>query len=369
MAALQDAGRRQRVVLGGELVIVSLDPTLNPGHGFTRQRPRRACHWLALRQTTQLHVWVHPDVLARPGPKVELLADHYLRHILSRTAAGIYIGAMPAGETTSALALVYDGRCIVKVADYHNLPPMQVPKRLAADLAAIAADLTREHPGLPVTTLAPLGQDCAVGQRHVPEQVLFRRARPARLNSSVERASGAWVLVAALAACGPAYYTYVYVHDRHALVQARAEFAQLFRGLPEQARQTPLPLLEARRAFLTAPNRQLEAATGVELMLRQMGQEPGLRVESLTRYFSAHGNKDQPEADFLATVVVAADTNVPVLTQGKELLGRLAASTGYELTLSPQGWSERSEIVRGRPRTVRVYTIYGAHSAKKATGR
>lgn len=371
-AALPEVPRRQRAVLGGELVIVSLDAALNPGHGFVRQRARRAHHWLALGQAPQLHVWVHPEAVGRKGLNAELLIDHYLANILSSSASGIYLGAISAGDTTSALALVYDKRRIVKVADFHNLPGMQTaPKRLSADLAAIAADIGREHPGMQITTLAPLAEDNAVGHRHIPDKVLFRRARRARLSASAPQTSAAalWTLSGLLAAGGVGFYGHTYVQGYGELAAARAQFAQARQGLPEQAQQAPLQLLEAQRDFLAAPAAQVEAAASVEPLLRHLAQEPELRVESLTRYFNAAARaKDQPEAEFLATVIVPADTGIAALAQGRDLLSRLAASTGYELTLAPQGWAERSETVRGKPRAVRAYIFSGARSAK-ATGR
>lgn len=373
---LDNIGRSERVVLGGDLAYCDLNPDSGGEEFVAQASPRRGQGILNVGgETVNIYVSLHQKVIEmmaeNPQFKPVLGMDAVLQQIYRDAKNKIVIAVYIDGDNT-CLNIVTTGKAgrVQSVMERRNQPdPIKRTSQFAAELKASIAEIKEgmvEGSKSEVILVGdlPAGGDFA-GMTLLGNTPFFAKNLPT-LDSGFKRINPwvyilpAFALIVGLAMYAALAFWIKQEYDR-AVQDFRAE-AQGIADLRRTGNGETLEVLTQWKNLLEREDPQLVSAKELPALMSRIAEIPGVRISQFSHKFGTEGaptdtNKG-PDA-FMVAFSVPANAKIPVVEQGDTLIRALSDKTGLELALAPQGYSESPGDDKKLNSKRRSYTVKG----------
>ncbi len=369
---LQRLGKKQSLVLAGELLLCSLEP-LTPQQGFLTQSARRATagRFGARTGGPELKLALDRAVLAevqRLKAKPVFAVDCLLRYGLKLSAREehVVIAGFPTTLRTSVMGLVFRKGALVEVLEFEASHPSAHTHD--ADLHAMLERLRLSHPSAQVHWCGPLDAPPGLDARPVPDSIWSLGPAQVLTTSTSATLIGRHGLPVAIVMLAGAGYigalALPYEQYRVSAAHIEAESSHL-QGQYAFASDR-LASLAARETFFTKQAAQAAQLQRIESVLAALAKSPVKVVVKDARIRiaqSAAQPSAQPgaaaEHDFELTVELERDGEQNAIAQSEPLLTLLATELGADVRLAPVNGHKDQPATSPSERGLRVYNIQG----------
>lgn len=371
LKALVDTKKRHKVILGGELVLVSLTNHI-AGIEYVKQPPRNTSRGGLMPGPVRnpLYVWLAKEAVAlmsKAGSRIQasLAVDHYLRWGFKQKHQEFILVGGDAGEDKSIVLMMnFKKGVLVKLGE--KCLPGKSSSRFMSEVFPLLEQAHNELPGAPMYWAAPLPEIRVPFVTRVAEELL--QGKTGFLVSGSTKASFIARHGAGLALAGLGIVAFVgaagipYVQYTRAASQFESESTQMKGDF--QFAADKLKLMQAQAAFLrVAPTteakvRELETLLSAAAENSYPLQSATIRLNKETR------PGERQLFDLELVLQQPRDSKLTALEQAAPIISTLSDKLQTSLHLSPaQGYSE---MVSDSGQLTRVYRIEGDLGATKA---
>lgn len=373
---LENIGRSERVVLGGDLAYCDLNSD-SPGQEFIAQAtPRRGQGLLNVGgETVNIYVSLHEKVIEmmaeNPQFKPILGMDAVLQQVYREAKNKIIVAVYNDGDNT-CLNVVTTGKTgrVQSVMERRNQPdPIKKASQFAQELNAYVDEIrTGLIDGAKAEVILlgdlPSGDEFA-GMTLLGTTPFFSRTLPP-LDSGFKRVNPwAFILPAIVLLLGLAGYGSLIFWHKQEYNKAVEDFKIEAQGVAE-ARKTgngeTLEVLTQWKTMLERDDPQLAAAKELPALITRIAEIPNARISQFNHRFGTEAPNAVTKGpdEFTVSFNVPSDSKIPVVEQGDTLIRALSEKTGLELALVPQGYSEGAgDDIKKINAKRRSYTIKG----------
>ena len=360
-------GTKQKIVVGGHLVICSLEPLKNVT-GFASQAPRAAKGGISLdaKRRKYLNVVIDKEALeklSKSSRKVTFAIDALLKYGLRIKGKDEHclISAQEAKDSTQITVLFFKRQELLRYNEYLLSHTSQ--STYEADLHKLIERLNQEAPQCTFHWCGPVTKPRAYTFKS-PEYDIWAAATSHSLNStgkppflSRHGLAGGLVALSLIGYCVSVYLPYSQYQ------QARTELHAESAGLEGETAFSAerLGILRARQGLFEKQIAKTKRFEKFVDLLATFAQEPNIVVRSATLLNDdskvGATRPGRPTEYDITIEVPSRGESVPVLDQGKALLTSLSARTGANLRLATGVDSYQSEGGKGAGK--RIYKVQG----------